>query len=157
MDSNDELKEIDVKNRTCYYFDGIIKIEDFNLDNVLSNEKFENILVYNISYKTFIDVNKPLRITFDKIVGFIRVYNETRYLVLFGSEKYDFIYNRIRYLLGVQSGITYVISHNYAKIKVDSYSSLLLEKTMSFHNVKILIKPVSNKHKNNYNTTIIYS
>ena len=35
MDSRDELKESDIKNRTCYYFDNIIKIEDFNLDNIL--------------------------------------------------------------------------------------------------------------------------
>ena len=28
MDSKDELKEIDIKNRTCCYFDDIIKIED---------------------------------------------------------------------------------------------------------------------------------
>ena len=53
-------------------------------------------------------------------------------LLLFGSEKYDFIYNMIRYLISVKSGITYVISHNYAKIKVDSYNSLPLEKTMIF-------------------------
>ena len=32
MESNDELKEIDIKNRTCYYFDDIIKIEDFDFD-----------------------------------------------------------------------------------------------------------------------------
>ena len=50
-----------------------------------------------------------MRIMFDKIDGFIRVYRRTRYLVLFGAEKYDFIYNRIRYLAGVKSGITYVI------------------------------------------------
>ena len=45
-------------------------------------------------------------------------YDGTRYLVLFGSEKHDFIYNRIRYLISVKSSITFVISHNYAKIKV---------------------------------------
>ena len=71
-------------------------------------------------------------IRFDKIDGFIRVYDGTRYLVLFGSEKYNFIYNIIRYLIGVKSGITYVISHNYAKIKVDSYEYLPLEKTMTY-------------------------
>ena len=91
MDSNNELKEIDIKNRTCYYFDDIIKIEDFYLDNILIDEKsYENILVYNISYKTLIDT-KPLRIRFDKIDGFIRAYDGTRYLVSFGVEKYDFI------------------------------------------------------------------
>ena len=66
---------------------------------------------------------KPSRIRFDKIVGFIKVFDGARYLVLFGSEKYDFIYKRIRYLISVKCGITYNISHNYAKIKVDSYES----------------------------------
>ena len=62
---------------------------------------------------------KLLRIRFDKIDGFIRVYDGPRYLVLFGSEKYKSIYKRIRYLISVKSGITYIISRNYAKIKVD--------------------------------------
>ena len=53
--------------------------------------------------------------------------HDCRYLVLFGSEKYDFSYNRIRYLIGVKSGITYIISHNYVKIKIDSYDYLTLE------------------------------
>ena len=55
-----------------------------------------------------------------------------RYLVLFGSEKYDFIYNRVRYVIGVKSGITNVISDNYAKIKVDSLDSLPIEKNNGF-------------------------
>ena len=28
MESNDELKEIDIKSFMCYYINGIIKIED---------------------------------------------------------------------------------------------------------------------------------
>ena len=76
------------------------------------------------------------------------IYKWFRYL-LFGSEKYDFIYNRIRYLIKVKSDITYVISHNYAKIKEDSYDSLHLEKTMTFHNIYTIIKWVFNKDKNN--------
>ena len=61
-----------------------------------------------------------LRIRFDKTDEFIRVYDETRYLVLFGPEKYDAIFNRIRYLMGAKSDFTHVISNNYAQIKVDS-------------------------------------
>ena len=50
MDSSDELKETDIKNIKCYYFDNIIKIEDLDLDNILIDEKsYKNILVYNIS------------------------------------------------------------------------------------------------------------
>ena len=112
METDDKLKETDIKNCTYHYFDEIIKIEDFDLDSILIDEKsYENILVYNILYKSLIDY-KTLRIRLNKIDGFIRVYDGTRYLVLFGSEKYDSIYDRIRYLLSVKSGITYIISHN---------------------------------------------
>ena len=83
-------------------------------------------------YKSLID-SKPLRIRFNKIDGLLRVYDGTRYLVLFRCEKYDSICNRIRYLISVKSDITYVISHNYAKIKVDLYSTLTLEKTINFY------------------------
>ena len=148
MDSNDELKETDIRNRTCYYFDAKTKTEDFNLDNILIKKKrYKNILVYNISYKTLIDA-KPLRCGVDKINGFIRVYDGNKYLIL--CEKHDFIYNKIRYLIRVKSGITHVVSHNYAKMKPDSYDSLPLEKAMIFYNVLILIKSVFNKGTNKY-------
>ena len=64
----------------------MIKIEDFILDDIFINEtSYRNILVYNISYKTLSDA-KPFHIRFDKMDGFISVYDGTRYLVLFGSE-----------------------------------------------------------------------
>ena len=65
-------------------------------------------------------------------------------------KKNDSVYNRIRYLISVKSGITYIISHNYAKIKIDSYDSLPLEIIMTFRDVIILIKSVFSKDKNNY-------
>ena len=78
----------------------------------------------------------------------------TRYLVLFGSEKYDYIYNRIRYLISVKTVMTYVIYHNYANIKVNLYEFLLLEKAMTFHNVIILISHFEVKIK--IITTVLY-
>ena len=58
----------------------MIKIEDFNLDNILIDEQlFEDILVYNISHKSLIA--KPLPVRFEKIYRFVRVYDGTRYLV----------------------------------------------------------------------------
>ena len=78
MESNDELKEINIKDHKCYYFNDIIKIKDFNLDNILIDEKSqENTLFYNILYKTLVDA-KQLRIRFEKIDGFIRIYDGTR-------------------------------------------------------------------------------
>ena len=50
-----KIKKGRIKNRTCYYFDDIIKLEDFTLDNILIDEKsHENILIYDISYKPLI-------------------------------------------------------------------------------------------------------
>ena len=45
---NNEVKKVRIKNRMCYYFDDIIKLEEF--DNILIEEKsHENILIYDIS------------------------------------------------------------------------------------------------------------
>ena len=53
-----------MKNLACYYFDNIIRVEDIDFDNVLLDEKsYEIILIYDISYKTFMVV-KPLGIWF---------------------------------------------------------------------------------------------
>ena len=89
MESN-ELKDIDIKNGTCYCFNDIIKIEDFDFDNILIDEKSLNRI-------------------------------------------------RIRYLINQKDGITYVFSHNYAKIKIDSYDSLPQEKTLILRSVIILM------------------
>ena len=54
MESKFELKEIFIKNRVCYYFDDIINGTDINFSNILLDKKlYENISVYNISYKYY--------------------------------------------------------------------------------------------------------
>ena len=46
--------------------------------------------------------------------------------------------------------VLHVISHNYAKIKYDSYDFFPLEKTLILHNVIILTKSVCDKNQNHY-------
>ena len=63
---------------------------DINFDNILFIKKsyknsFETIFIYDISYKTFMN-EKLLRIRFNKVNGFINIYDGTRYLVLFGPK-----------------------------------------------------------------------
>ena len=104
------LKKVSIKNRAYYYFDGIIKWEDFDFDNILKDEKFhENILICNISYKTLI-IPKPLHIRFDKTDGFMRIYDGTTQLVLLAIEKYDVIFNKIGYLISLKSGTSHIFS-----------------------------------------------
>ena len=91
-----------------------------------------------------------MRISFDQIDGLVRIYDRIIYLTLFGSEKRQAIYNRIRYLISIKSGITYIFSHYFAKMKVDSYDYLPIEKILTLHNVVIHIKSVINKDKNHF-------
>ena len=52
MKSKNELKEIDLRNRACYYFDNVINSRDINFSNILLDKELsENILVYEILYK----------------------------------------------------------------------------------------------------------
>ena len=47
-------------------------------------------MIYDVLYESLIGA-KSLRITFDKVDRLIRDYDGTKYLVLFGPEKYDAI------------------------------------------------------------------
>ena len=80
-------------------------------------------MVYDISYKIFIGA-KQLRTRCDKLDGFIIIYGGNRNLGLFDPEKYDPSTNKLDILQVKKSGITYVFSHNYAKIKITSNDSL---------------------------------
>ena len=75
----------------------------------MGKKSYKNILIYDVSYKSLIGA-KSLRIMFAKVDGLIRDYDGTKYLILFGLEKYDRNYDRIIYFLRLKSGITYVYS-----------------------------------------------
>ena len=118
--------------------DDISKLEDFDIDNILIDEKsHKNILIYDVSYKTF-TAPKPLRLIFDKIDRFIRIYDGNRYLVLVGLQKYDSIYNKIRCPISPKSSITYIFCHYFTKIKIDSYDPLPIKKILTLYNVILL-------------------
>ena len=87
MESKNELKEIDIKIRTCYCFDDIIKDRDHYSVNILLDENSYEI--YSISYKISTDL-KTLCIRFDKIDGLIRALDgEIKHLVLFHLGLFD--------------------------------------------------------------------
>ena len=53
-------------------------------------------------------------------------------------------------LISEKSGITDNANNNFARIRIDSHDSLPTEKTLTFHNVIILIQSVINKYANHY-------
>ena len=107
--NNMENNQLKTKHHTCHYFDNIIKIDNFE-------KSYKNILIYDVLCKTLTEV-KPLHIMFDKVDGFIRDYDGTKYLGLFGLEKHSYIYDTIRYLIGLKAVLHMFFPHNYAKSK----------------------------------------
>ena len=58
-------------------------------------------MIDDVPYKIFIDA-KPLHIMINKEDGFFRDYDRTKYLVLFGPQQDDDIFDSIRYLIGLK-------------------------------------------------------
>ena len=76
-----------------------------SFSNILLNKKsYENISVYNISYKTG---PKPLRIRFDDIDGFIiPLDGKIKHLILFNYGLFIKICGKTKYLISEKGGIT---------------------------------------------------
>ena len=56
---------------------------------------------------------------FNKVDGYFRKYNRVKYVGLFHSdEKYEKMFNRIRYHIMLKSNILDVYSHKYKKTKI---------------------------------------
>ena len=85
---------------------------------------------------------------FDKVDGFVRGYDGT---------KKDAIYDRIRYLIELGSGITYVFYHSYAKIKIDFDDDLSLEETFYLHLDHIEYAMILSKFSMKIKVTTIYN
>ena len=54
MKSNNLLKNVDIKNCICFYFDGSLSINDFDLQNILLDEKLhekKKNSMYYVAYK----------------------------------------------------------------------------------------------------------
>ena len=105
--------------KTCSYFDDIIKDRDIHFADILLDEKkYENVSVYNVSYKTSTDP-KPLRIMFNKIDGFVRVLDcEIKHFALFDYGLFHKTCDKIKYFISEKNDITDNINHNFRKIKI---------------------------------------
>ena len=95
-------------------------------------------------------VAKILRIRFDKIDGFIKSYDETRYLVLFGPKRYDEIYDQIKYIITEK-----VVLHTLYLIIMQKTKliHLILFNSLTFY----VIIPIKFLIKINITATIKYS
>ena len=87
---SDRFKEIDLKNRTYYFFDDMVNIKNFDLTKIAIDEKSnKKVLIYYIGHLTVKNLSfdktntvNPLYLIIDKINGYIRESNQNKYLPL---------------------------------------------------------------------------
>ena len=97
----------------CYYFVVIIlwvndnDFSDILLDEKLCKKKYENILIFDILYKTSTSA-KPLHIRFNKIDVFIKIHYKIRHLVLLDYSYCEKICDKITYLIN-EKVVLYIV------------------------------------------------
>ena len=87
---SNKAKDIDIKNRTNYFFNEIINIKNFDRNDIKIDEKsYKNIFIYYTGYLTIKDsknvkINSvnPLYLIFINVNGQFEEMNENKYLTL---------------------------------------------------------------------------
>ena len=83
MKMSNKVKDIDIKNCTYFFCNGIINIKNFDPKNIKIDEKsYKNILIYcnvyvttkDLKYVTINSVN-PLYLIFNKVNGYFEEVN----------------------------------------------------------------------------------
>ena len=83
------IKEINIKNRTYYFYNDIIDIKMFDSNNLkLDKKTYKDLDIYNTGYVTIkkighgYDINSvnPLYLHIDNVSGYIEEINKDKYL-----------------------------------------------------------------------------
>ena len=154
------VKYINIKIRTFCFFNDIINIKDFDLDNIKIDEKSnKNILIYYTGYvsikkylKTY-SVN-PLYLIFGNVNVYFEEINGNKYLTLIlpneSKEKikmYEELRIQIRNLIRSITKNADDYDEKYMKMKFDSYRNSPLDKTIEIPIVEIVVRAIF--HENN--------
>ena len=152
------VKQINIKNRTYYFYNDIIDLKSFK-SNLLKIDKksYKDIGIYNIGYITIKKIDdceniysvNPLYLRITHANGYIEEINENKYLIFDSLDenkelvkKYNDVFNGIMDKIKEISNDECDYEKDYIKIKFNSDGSLPLNKPLNFHNMTITIRSV---------------
>ena len=154
-------KEINIKDRTYCFYNGIIDIKTFDSNNLkLDKKTYKDLDIYNIGYVTIkkigrgYDVNSvnPLYLRIDNASGYIEEINEDKYLVFDDTDenkellkRYDDVFNGIMSKIKKIDDDWLKYTKDYTKIKLNSDDNLPLNKQLKFYNMAVTIRCVFSK------------
>ena len=153
------LTQINTKNRTYYFYNDIIDLENFEskLLKIDKKKSYKDIGIYNIGYitikkigdcKNIYSVN-PLYLRITHANRYIEEINENKYLIFDSIDenkellkKYNDVFNGIMGKIKEVSNDECDYEKDYIKIKFNSDDNLPLNKPLNFHNMTITIRSV---------------
>ena len=145
-----EVKELNIKSRTYYYFNDIIDIQGFQ-SNLLKIEKkqYKDMSIYYIGYITIkkfgdcenIQSVNPLYLIIYSATGYFEEKYGEKYLTLDSTEKYDEVFSGIKKEIEtINVGKELIYEKNYAKIGVNTDDDVPLNKQLKFPTLTIIIR-----------------
>ena len=141
------IKEINIKNRTYYFFNDTINIKNFDLNQIKTDQKSYN----NLSYVRISSVD-PLFLIIDKVDRYIEENNENKYLTLVSTDKskgtlkkYTELWDKIKDLIRSITKTPGNYSEKYMKIKFNSDNILPLNKILKIRNLTVVVKSIMHK------------
>ena len=152
------IKQIDIKNRTDYFYNNMINIKKFDARLLkIDKRSYKDIGIYNIGYitikkiddcETIYSVN-TLYLLVNHANGYIEEKDVNKYLIFDSTDenkellkKYNDVWNGIKNKIKEVSSGECDYEKDYMKIKFNSDDNLPLNKPLKFHNMTITIRSV---------------
>ena len=154
------VKEINIKNRSYYFFNDIINIKKIDSSSLKIDKKvYKNINIYYIGYITIKNTDdhenihsvNPLYLIVNHASGYIEEKNGNKYLIFDDSvnenkallKKYADVWDGIKNeIKAINGGKENDYGKDYMKIKFNSDNDLPLNKPLKFHAMTIIIRSV---------------
>ena len=101
----EEIKQINIKNRTQYFYNNIIDLKNFDARLLKIDKKsYKNIGIYNIGYITIKKIDdcesiysmNPLYLRVDHVNGYIEEKGVNKYLVFDSTDENKELLKKIR-------------------------------------------------------------
>ena len=163
-----KVKELNIKNRTYYYFNDIINIKDFHSNLLrIDKKRYKDIDIYYIGYitvkktgdcKNISSVN-PLHLSVNPVLihwihsatGYFTEKNGQKYLILDLTEKYEEVFSGIKKEIETINGRKNLIyEKNYARIGVNTDDDVPLNKPLKFSTLTVIIRCVFQESEKSY-------
>ena len=152
-----EIKQINIKNRTYYFYNDIIDLDEFDGSKIKVDRKnFNDIDIYYLGYeykKKITECNEinsvnPLYLRIKDMKGQFKKSKDDNvwYLILFGDadvlRKFANIWKSIRAKIEENTGDIVQYDKDYMKIKLESNDNLSTDNIVNMHLVTIIIRSV---------------